>query len=277
MGLRSVDWRLLDTRAHSGPWNMAIDEAIVRSHSAGSVPPTLRFYGWEPASVTIGYFQSMAKEVDLDAVRAGGYGYVRRATGGRLIFHHIELTYSVVIREELLPGGVIETYREISRGLLEGLRLLGAPAELSGGEDDPRRTNPGGFHTACFDSASAYELQVEGKKIAGSAQTRKDGVILQHGSILLDLDVDLLFRLMRLPERIDRARLIDRFLSKATTIKAALGRDVSYDEARDAFAAGFAKGLGLSLTPGELTVQEQEEAARLVVDKYGNDDWNLKK
>jgi len=255
---------------------MAIDEAIARAHGRGEVPPTLRFYGWEPAAVSIGYFQSMRQEVDLDAVKAGGYGYVRRPTGGRLIFHHIELTYSVSIQEELLPGGVVETYRELSKGLLEGIRLLGAPAELSGGEHDPRKINPAGFNTACFDSASAYELQVDGRKIAGSAQTRKDGVLLQHGTILLEMDVDLLFRLMQVPEG-KAERLKERFLQKATSLQEVLGRTVSYEEARDALTRGFTAGLGLTLTPGGLTPAEQEEAARLLSEKYGNDEWNLKK
>lgn len=277
MALKEFQWRVLDTGFHTGPENMAIDEAIARAHGRGEVAPTLRFYGWKPAAVSIGYFQSMSKEVDLDAVRAGGFDYVRRPTGGRLIFHHMELTYSVSVREELLPGGVIETYREISKGLLDGLQLLGAAADLSGGEHDPRRINPGGFNTACFDSASAYELQVDGRKVAGSAQTRKDGVILQHGTILLDLDADLLFSLMWLPEGAPRERLMQRFLSKATSIREALGREVGYDEARAAFSRGFERGLGLTLVPGELTALEQEEAARLVVAKYGNDEWNLKK
>lgn len=269
-------WRLLDTGYQSGPANMAIDEAIAAAHGRGEVPPTLRFYGWKPAAVSIGYFQSMEKEIDLEAVRAGGYDYVRRPTGGRMIFHHIELTYSVAIREELLPGGVIETYRELSKGLLEGLRILGATPELSGGHADPRRGDPGGHHTACFDTASAYELTVAGRKIAGSAQTRRGGVLLQHGSILLDMDVELLFRLMRVPDNI-RNRLMERFGAKATSMKEALGRDVGYDESRDAFAAGFARGLELTLTPGELTPAERAEAERLRVEKYGNDTWNLKK
>lgn len=277
MAVRETHWRLLDTGHRSGPENMAIDAAIARAHGRGEVPPTLRFYGWQPAAVSIGYFQSMTHEVDLEAVRAGGFGYVRRPTGGRLIFHHMELTYSVVIREELLPGGVVETYRELSRGLLEGLRVLGAEPELSGGERDPRRADPGGFHTACFDSASAYELQVNGKKIAGSAQTRKDGVLLQHGSILLDIDVPLLFSLMRLPEGAPVERLMRRFESKAATLKEALGREVSYEEARDAFTTGFARGLGLTLSAGVLNTAEMVEAERLVTEKYGNDAWNLKK
>ena len=276
MTIQELNWRLVDTGHRSGPENMAIDEAIMRAHGRGEVPPTLRFYGWQPAAVSIGYFQQMNKEIDLDAVKAGGYGYVRRATGGRMIFHHLELTYSVTIREELLPGGVVETYRELSKGLLEGLRLLGGAPELSGGEEDPRRANPGGFHTACFDTPSAYELTVDRKKVAGSAQTRKDGVILQHGSILLDIDADLMFSLMRLPEGA-KETLLKRYRSKATTIREALGRTVGYDEARDAFTQGFAAGMGLTLTAGGLLENEQEDAGRLVQAKYGNDAWNLKK
>lgn len=269
-------WRLLNTGYKTGPENMAIDEAIQRAHGRGEVPPTLRFYGWQPASVTIGYFQSMAGEVNLEAVRAGGWGAVRRQTGGRMIFHHEELTYSVAIREGLLPGGVVDTYRELSAGLLEGLKNLGAQPELSGESEDPRRANPGGFNTACFDAPSAYELTIGGKKVAGSAQTRGHGVILQHGSIPFHLDVDLLFSLLNAPaERLERLK--ERFRSKAMALDEALGRPVGWDEAVAAFTAGFRDGLGLELTLGALTPAEEAEAAELLRTKYGSDEWNLKK
>jgi lipoate-protein ligase A len=276
MALQHFSWRVIDTGLHSGPQNMAIDEAIMRAHGRGEVPPTLRFYGWEPAAVSIGYFQSMTKEIDLDAVRAGGFGYVRRSTGGRMIFHHMELTYSVTIGQELLPGDVTETYRELSKGLLAGLRYLGGAPVLSDGEEDPRRANPAGFNTACFDTPSAYELTVNDRKIAGSAQTRKEGVILQQGSILLDLDVDLLFRLMRVPAA-SYDQLKERLRSKATSVTEALGRSVSYAEARDAFIQGFTTGLGIHLLEAPLTDAEEADAALLVADKYGNDTWNLKR
>lgn len=269
-------WRLIDTGFRSAAANMAIDEAILRAHGRGEVPPTLRFYGWEPAAVSIGYFQSAEREIDLEAVRRGGYGYVRRPTGGRLIFHHRELTYSVVIRQEYLPGSVIETYRELSQGLLAGLRILGAQPELAAGERDPRRQDPGGFHTACFDSTSAYELTVDGRKVAGSAQTRMGGVILQHGSIPLELDVELLFSLMRVPEGA-RDRLMARFRSRAAGLREVLGRPVSFEEARDAFVRGFAEALGLTLVEGSLTPAEEAEAAELMREKYGSDQWNLMK
>lgn len=277
MPIQERNWRLLDLGAQTGPMNMAVDEAIMRAHGRGEVPPTLRFYGWAPATVSIGYFQSMGGEVDLEAVRAGGYDYVRRITGGRMIFHHLELTYSVVIRQELLPGGVVETYQELSKGLLNGLERLGVRPELSGGAMDPRKADPSGFNTACFDTPSAYELVVGGRKLAGSAQTRSDGVLLQHGSILLDLDTERLFRLLKVPAE-SRDRLMARFRSKATSVREALnGCEVSYAEAIIAFRDGFAAGLDLTLTPGDLMATEVAEATELLANKYGHDSWNLKK
>lgn len=276
MALQEFAWRVLDTGHRSGAENMAIDEAIMRAHERGEVPPTLRFYGWEPAAVSIGYFQSMAKEIDLERVQAGGFGYVRRATGGRMIFHHLELTYSVTIREDLLPGDVTDTYRVISQGLLEGFRVLGLDPQLSGGELDPRRTNPDDVNTLCFETPSAYELELSGRKVAGSAQTRKNGVRMQHGSIALDYDLPLYMSLLRVSDPV-RQRLMERFQKKATCAKWELGRNVAYEEAREAFTQGFAAGLGLTLKEGGLTDVEVAEAAQLVAEKYGNDAWNLKK
>lgn len=272
--LRAKEWRLLDTGARTGPENMAIDEAIALAHGRGEVPPTLRFYTWEPPAVSIGYFQRMAAEVDLDAVRAGGFGYVRRPTGGRAIFHHLELTYSVAIREELLPGTVLETYRELSAGLLAGLRRLGAPVEMAAGEKDPRAFAGAEVNPACFDVPSAYELVAGGRKLVGSAQTRRRGTILQHGSILLDLDYELLFSLLRVPDREAAARHLRQ---RAVGLREVLGRPVAVAEAQAAVAAGFAGALGLTLTPGALTPAEEAEAARLVREKYGHDGWNLRK
>lgn len=269
----ATEWRLLETGAHTGPENMAIDEAVALAHARGEVPPTLRFYTWAPAAVSIGYFQSMASEVDLAAVRAGGYGYVRRPTGGRAIFHHRELTYSVVIREELFPGSVLETYQVLARGLLAGLRRLGAPAELAAGEPDPRAFG-GEANPSCFDTPSAAELVVGGRKVVGSAQTRRDGAILQHGSILIDLDYDLLFTLLRVP---DPARAAAHLRRRATGLQAVLGRAVAVEEVRAAMVAGFQEALGLTLSPGTLTAAEAAAAAALVRDKYGSDDWNLRK
>lgn len=256
---------------------MAVDEAMMAAHAAGEVPPTLRFYGWQPPAVSVGYFQRMAAEVDLEACRRLGFGYVRRPTGGRAIFHHIELTYSVVIREELLPGSVLETYRHLAAGLLDGLRRLGAPAEMAAGEKDPRSVQPGAeVSPVCFDAPSAYELLSAGRKIIGSAQTRRDGTILQHGAILLDLDYELLFTVLRV-DPAQREHAISHLRTRAVGLREAAGRAVAYAEAQAAVAAGFAGALELTLSPGALTPAEQARAADLEWDKYGSDSWNLRK
>ncbi|OAT86349.1 lipoate--protein ligase family protein [Desulfotomaculum copahuensis] len=123
-------WRLLQTGAADGPANMAVDEAIMIHHSRGGVPPTLRFYRWDPPTLSLGYFQEPEREVNREACRRLGVGLVRRPTGGRAVLHDDEVTYSVVIAQKYLPGSVVETYRVLSGGLLAGLRLLGVPAEL---------------------------------------------------------------------------------------------------------------------------------------------------
>ena len=105
--------------------NMAIDEALMLAISEGSVHPTLRFYGWIPACLSLGYAQKSA-EVDWGLCAEKGIGMVRRATGGRAILHNREVTYSVVAPEDnpLVSGTILESYLRISQGLLLGLQKL---------------------------------------------------------------------------------------------------------------------------------------------------------
>lgn len=270
-------WRLLVTGFASGPANMAIDEAIAEAHARGLVPPTLRFYGWTPAAVSIGYFQKMAEEVDLAACRELRIDYVRRPTGGRAVLHDDELTYSVVISESLLLGDVIQTYRVLSQGLLAGMRSLGANAEMVSLEGQTAQEKLEAMSSAaCFNSPSWYEVVVGGKKIVGSAQTRKEGMILQHGSILLGMDADKLFTVLKTPEKL-RLRLVRAFLSKATSLNEALGRTVSWEEAWKAVADGFVEALSLDIHRGKLLPWEEQRAKELEREKYASDAWNLRK
>src|SRR5205814_2575613 len=125
-------WRVIIHRAADGPTNMAIDEAIADSVAAGAVPPTLRFYAWEPACISLGYTQPVT-DVDFDSLHAHGWDVVRRLTGGRAILHVDELTYSVAAPsdEPRVAGGVIESYRRLSAGLMAGLAKLGAEVHRS--------------------------------------------------------------------------------------------------------------------------------------------------
>jgi lipoate-protein ligase A len=273
-------WRYIMTEAMPPEMNMAIDEAILIAHSEGKVPPTVRFYTWNPATLSIGYFQKAEKEIDMEQVHAQGLGFVRRPTGGRAVLHDKELTYSVIVSEShpKMPSSVTEAYKVISMGLLHGFQALGLQAEmvsLASEEEKEKYSSPGS--SACFDSPSWYELVVEGKKVAGSAQTRQKGVILQHGSILLDMDVDLLFSLLRFPSERVKQRMMESFRQKAVTINEVSATPVSLNDAIAAFRKGFASGLGIELIEQVLTLEEERLAEELARNRYAAHEWNFRR
>src|SRR5262245_26510639 len=189
-------WRLLIDDFADSATNMARDEALAAVHASGVPPPTLRLYRWRPACLSLGRFQRGAA-IDRAACARDGVQIVRRPSGGRALLHDDELTYAVIARADhpLVAGGsVVDSYRLISAALLAGLRRLGVEAELTParrGDDrrpttDDRRMTSGAagrwsvvssqWSAACFDAPSSYELTVGGRKLVGSAQTRRDGV-----------------------------------------------------------------------------------------------------
>lgn len=273
-------WAFLDTGNQNAAYNMAVDEALLDWHSKGLIPPVVRFYGWEPAALSIGYFQKAEKEVDFDAVRNYGLGFVRRPTGGRGVLHEHELTYSVIVSEEHpgMPTGVTEAYRVISEGVLQGFRKLGLAAEFAVPRTEEEKAslkNP--RSSVCFDAPSWYELVVEGRKVAGSAQTRQKGVILQHGSILLDLDEDKLFSLFHYPNDRVKERMKKAFGNKAVAINALRAEPVTLDEARVAFKQGFEEGLDIHLEPLVLTDDQKRQIETIQRGRYENPDWNFRR
>jgi lipoate-protein ligase A len=244
----------------------------------------LRFYRWQPAALSIGYFQKAEEEVDFAALSRSGIGFVRRPTGGRAVLHDQELTYSMIVPESYpgIPKTVNEAYRVLSEGLLHGFRHLGLQANMVNlATEEDKHKYAAASSAACFDSPSWYELVVEGRKIAGSAQTRQRGVILQHGSILLELDVDQLFALLQFPNERVRERLKEAFSQKAVAIndimRALHKQPVYAEQVEEAFRQGIEEGMGVHLEETELTEYEQEWAERLSIDKYGSRTWNLRR
>jgi len=273
-------WRFIDSGNCSPSFNMALDEALLDWHSEGKIPPTIRFYGWDPATLSIGYFQKVEKEINLDAVKEHGLGFVRRPTGGRGVLHEHELTYSVIVSEEHpeMPKTVTEAYRVISEGILKGFQGLGLEAYFAvpkTAEEREGLKNP--RSAVCFDAPSWYELVVEGRKVAGSAQTRQKGVILQHGSILLDLDEDKLFSLFKYPSDRVKERMQRAFKSKAVAMNEITSETITMDMAKEAFKKGFEEGLNIHLEPYELSEEETQYVVDLAGTRYESDDWNFKR
>lgn len=278
--MKKETWRFIDSGNCSPSFNMALDEALLDWHSEGKIPPTIRFYGWDPATLSIGYFQKVEKEINLEAVKEHGLGFVRRPTGGRGVLHEHELTYSVIVSEEHpeMPKTVTEAYRVISEGILKGFQGLGLEAYFAvpkTAEEREGLKNP--RSAVCFDAPSWYELVVEGRKVAGSAQTRQKGVILQHGSILLDLDEDKLFSLFKYPSDRVKERMQRAFKSKAVAMNEISSETITMDMAKEAFKKGFEEGLNIHLEPYELSEEETQYVVDLAGTRYESDDWNFKR
>ncbi|WP_049385383.1 lipoate--protein ligase family protein [Staphylococcus epidermidis] len=272
-------WNFINTGSKNPYYNMAMDEALLNFVSRGEIDPVIRFYTWNPATLSIGYFQRLQKEIDIDKVKEKGYGLVRRQTGGRGVLHDKELTYSVIVPESHpnMPSTVNEAYKIISQGLLEGFKNLGFETYFAiprSKEERDKLKQP--RSSVCFDAPSWYELVVEGRKIAGSAQTRQKGVILQHGSILQDIDIDDLFDMFKFKNERLKAKMKENFVQKAVAINDISNQHITLNEMENAFEAGFKKGLNIDFKPLELTEKQLEEVQELE-DKYRSEAWMYRK
>jgi lipoyl(octanoyl) transferase len=278
--MNKENWYYIDSGNGDPALNMAMDEALLTWHSEGKIPPVIRFYGWDPATLSIGYFQKVEKEINLDAVKKYNLGFVRRPTGGRGVLHDHELTYSVIVSEnhEAMPQSVTEAYRVISEGIKEGFQALGLQAYFAVPKTEEEREGLKNPRSAvCFDAPSWYELVVEGRKVAGSAQTRQKGVILQHGSILLDLDEDKLFDLFKYSSERLKERMQAAFKKKAVAVNQLLDSPVSIDQAKAAFKKGFERGLDVNLVPYHLTEDQWNEVEQIAENRYRNDKWTYRR
>jgi lipoate-protein ligase A len=200
-----------------------------------------------------------------------GIDIVRRCTGGRAILHADELTYSVAgpPAEPRLRGGVLAVYHRLSQGLLEGLRLLGIAVEAL-----PAPTaEPVTGSAACFDLPSAHEVVTNGRKLVGSAQCRRAGWILQHGSLPLCGDVGRIVDCLALAHEEERESLRAALRRRAATVSGVLGREVTFDGAASALSRGLSSALNLNLVPGELSEWEEARAAELRDVRYSSKHW----
>lgn len=272
-------WNFINTGSKDPYYNMAMDEALLNFVSRGEIDPVIRFYTWNPATLSIGYFQRLKKEIDIEKVKEKGYGLVRRQTGGRGVLHDKELTYSVIVPEShpKMPTTVTEAYRVISQGLLEGFKNLGFETYFAvprSKEEREKLKQP--RSSVCFDAPSWYELVVEGRKIAGSAQTRQKGVILQHGSILQDIDVDELLDLFIFKHDRLKNKMKEAFVDKAVAINDISEKHITLNEMEDAFKEGFKEGLQIEFKPLTLTDEQMNEVKELE-EKFRSDEWTYRK
>ena len=266
-------FRLLLMPPARGAWNMAVDEAILEAVGRGEAPPTLRLYAWSPPCLSLGQAQSIA-EVDVERLDALGWELVRRPTGGRAVLHTDELTYAIVLPagHSLAQGGVLDSYRRLAEALVDALRLLGLQPAVT-----PEPGSPMQGKAICFEEPSRYEITVGGRKLLGSAQLRRQQAILQHGSLPLWGDIGRIAQGLRYPDEAARERAAGEVRRRATTVAAALGREITWAEAARAMRQAFAQRFGLRWRYGVLSEGEYQRALVLQREKYANPSWTLRR
>ena len=250
-------WRLITHEAAHGAWNMGVDEALLAS-AVRTGHPSLRFYRWRGPWLSLGYGQKLDPERAAACSRVG-VGVVRRVTGGRAVLHGCDLTYALAAREGQLPPGLMASYELVAGVLIRALGLLGVEAVASElprrGEASPDHFQVGSGRAVgrsprvgfdCFARPAGREICVAGRKLAGSAQRRARGGILQHGSIRLAPD----------PPAACRASSLD---GAGATSLAELGVDSAPETLQAACIEVFEQALG-GLEAGELTAEERAGA-----------------
>jgi lipoate-protein ligase A len=259
-------WRVLKSGYHSGYYNMAVDEAVFLGVKQGKSPPTLRIYGFDPPCLSLGFFQRISREINLDGCARLGIEVVRRITGGRAVLHWGDLTYSVIAEAdgEVFSYQLLDTYRKISAAIAWGLDRVNVSAQLVSGKE--RGRGPGSAN--CFSSPSIYEVTVAGKKIAGSAQKREHSFFLQHGSILIDLPAQPLAEVFK------RGPEFSRGSSTITSINEHAGAKIDFQTFQPALIAGFEQVLDIKLKEAGLSDHEQAQADRLMRERYMSAQWN---
>ena len=251
-------WRFLPLEVKNGFWNMGLDEAILKMTIEKKSPNTLRFYKWKPSTASIGRNQSLANEIDVKFAKDKGFNIVRRITGGGAVFHDEirEITYSIIcpikFLEKLGANKVLEQFEIITQGIIMGLMIFGLKPEK--------------------DVIHCPAILIEGKKFSGNAQVRKKGYLLQHGTILLDIDPELMYSVLKAPENVGKSRMVRSVRAKCIGIK---NHIQNYDEEKliISLKRGFEKSLGIELKDGILLEEEKELTKSLVKEKYSNLKW----
>jgi len=244
-----MKWRVLGLETHDAYFNMALDEAISKRVIEGSSPPTIRFYNWSPNAVSIGYFQSIKDEVNLEVCKELGVDCIRRWTGGGAVYHDFdgEITYSVIAPASMFPKNIIESYGVICGWLVKGLESLGIEAEF-------RPVN---------------DILVKGKKISGSAQTRRGGILLQHGTLLYGLDLKTMFSVLN----VSRQKITNKMIKSAEERVTCVGMHCNRGkmEVYDSLVNAFTEGKDYEF--GTCSIDELARAKELAEHKYRSNEW----
>lgn len=246
-------WRLVDSGLVSPPESAALDDAMLEAHIAGVVPSTLHFYVRAQPTVSVGYFQKISESVDAAEASKRGVAIVRRKSGGSSIFTDTgQLIYGLVVHESELPSGMSESFRVICSAIARAISSFGLDARY-------RPMN---------------DVEVDGRKTSGNAQLRRKGSVLQHGTVVVQTDLEAMDAVLK----VDKSKnpSLSRPSERVASLSSLLGRAVSIDDVKERMTSEFSKTFQVQFEKGVLTESERAIVNRLVAERYSREEWNLK-
>ena len=246
-----MKFRLIKVQEFDAYTNMALDEVLCDKLSKGETDPVIRLYRWKPSAVSIGYFQGIGNEVDLKKCQKEGIDVVRRRTGGGAVFHSNEgeITYSIMAPENLFSKNIIESYREVCEIVINGLRKLGIESNF----------------------APINDIISNERKISGNAQTRKNGVFLQHGTILYSVDVEKMFSYLT----VDKTKISDKLIKSVKKRVTSISNEnskLTLDDLENALIKAFSDKF--EVYESNYSKEELKLAKELANKKYSSKEWN---
>ena len=253
----SKEWRSIPFTSNNPNVNMAIDEAIMIARSKNIVPNTLRLYSWKPSAVSIGIFQNVEDEINLDYVNKSSIEVIRRITGGGTVYHDEfgEVTYSIILKENdpIVPTSILESYDVLCQGVINGLKRIGLDCKF----------------------IPINDIIVNNKKISGNAQTRRNHVILQHGTILVNVNVEKMFDVLKVSDEKIKDKIISSVQERVTSVNNEINNNISLKEVASVMKDGFNDALKVNFIDGQLTNEEVVLMTELSKNKYSNDKWTF--
>lgn len=251
------EWRLLDAETpKNAAMNMAFDEAILLARIERAISPTVRFWRNNRAAV-IGYSQIVDAEVNLELCEEEGVQVVRRLSGGGAVYHDLgNLNYTIVVDADhrlIRSLDIVESYRVLCSGVVKVLEKLGMNAKFR----------------------PLSDVLIRNKKVSGSAQARRKGVVLHHGTLLVDSDLDMLARVLDVRQEQIGSKKATSVKKPVTRLTDELGYEIGMASLKKALIEGFEKAFSIRLTPGKPTAAEKEMTRNLYDKKYSQKEWNF--
>ncbi|MCX8094424.1 MAG: lipoate--protein ligase family protein [Candidatus Goldbacteria bacterium] len=265
--VKMKEWRLIPYEKFSCIENMAIDEFLIKYYEK-TQKPTLRLYGWSNISISVGKYQNVLNDINIEECTKDDVFIVRRITGGGAIVHNEELTYSLVCSDSDIDCknlSVKETYEKLNSFLLNFYNSLGIKARFA--KDCSKRkkfsNQPGHF---CFSTNEEYDILVRGKKIGGNAQCRKKNIIFQHGSIPVQNSNE------KIKKFFNNKVNFNNFTSLYDILKKKMEFEFLIKNFIDVFKTTFK----IKINEEKLNQREREIVDKLILNKYSSDTWNIK-